>query len=144
MAASSSPYVTLISNDGFEFIISRDAACVAGTIKKMLDPNSMCPHAPLRLCFHGHSTQPRLHQNIYNQSDTDDIYDDRSLRRGNFRPMHTWHDKVRPRPSLSALAFAALSSVIFSSCTRRLAYASCEQRRRARKGLRVSVLQSEA
>lgn len=40
MAASSSPYVTLISSDGFEFIVSRDAACVAGTIKKMLDPQS--------------------------------------------------------------------------------------------------------
>ena len=35
-----SPYVTLISNDGFEFIVTRDAACVAGTIKKMLDPTS--------------------------------------------------------------------------------------------------------
>ncbi|CAF9936820.1 MAG: Transcription elongation factor B (SIII), polypeptide 1 (15kDa, elongin C) [Alectoria fallacina] len=42
MAASSSPYVTLISNDGFEFIIRREAACVAGTIKKMLDPQSAC------------------------------------------------------------------------------------------------------
>ncbi len=37
-----SPYVTLISSDGFEFIVSRDAACVAGTIKKMLDPQSAC------------------------------------------------------------------------------------------------------
>ncbi|KAK3174247.1 hypothetical protein OEA41_001491 [Lepraria neglecta] len=37
---STSPYVTLISSDGFEFIVSRDAACVAGTIKKMLDPQS--------------------------------------------------------------------------------------------------------
>ena len=43
MAASTSPYVTLISSDGFEFIISREAACVAGTIKKMLDPQSACP-----------------------------------------------------------------------------------------------------
>ncbi|KAL9017071.1 MAG: hypothetical protein Q9185_005582 [Variospora sp. 1 TL-2023] len=33
-----SEYITLISNDGFEFIIKRDAANVAGTIKKMLDP----------------------------------------------------------------------------------------------------------
>lgn len=49
MAASPSPYVTLISSDGFEFIVSRDAACVAGTIKKMLDPQSACtltlPHS---------------------------------------------------------------------------------------------------
>ncbi|KAI4197984.1 MAG: hypothetical protein LQ350_005570 [Teloschistes chrysophthalmus] len=34
-----SEYVTLISNDGFEYVILREAACVAGTIKKMLDPN---------------------------------------------------------------------------------------------------------
>ncbi|KAL8730530.1 MAG: hypothetical protein Q9166_003980 [cf. Caloplaca sp. 2 TL-2023] len=33
-------YITLISNDGFEFIILREAACVAGTIRKMLDPTS--------------------------------------------------------------------------------------------------------
>lgn len=49
MAASSSPYVTLISNDGFEFIVSRDAACVAGTIKKMLDPHSAV--APCNILF---------------------------------------------------------------------------------------------
>ncbi|KAI4103200.1 MAG: hypothetical protein L6R37_003955 [Teloschistes peruensis] len=35
-----SEYVTLISNDGFEYVILREAACVAGTIKKMLDPKS--------------------------------------------------------------------------------------------------------
>lgn len=38
-----SEYVTLISNDGFEFIIKRDAANVAGTIRKMLDPTSRSP-----------------------------------------------------------------------------------------------------
>jgi len=31
-------YVTLVSNDGFEFKILRSAACIAGTIKKALDP----------------------------------------------------------------------------------------------------------
>ncbi|KAI4186678.1 MAG: hypothetical protein LQ346_005635 [Caloplaca aetnensis] len=35
-----SEYVTIVSNDGFEFIIKRDAANVAGTIRKMLDPTS--------------------------------------------------------------------------------------------------------
>ena len=40
MSDTPRPFVTLISNDGFEFIVSRDAACVAGTIKKMLDPTS--------------------------------------------------------------------------------------------------------
>lgn len=34
----STEYVTLVSNDGFEFKILRSAACIAGTIKKALDP----------------------------------------------------------------------------------------------------------
>ncbi|CCH43283.1 hypothetical protein BN7_2831 [Wickerhamomyces ciferrii] len=29
-------YITLVSSDGFEFIISKDAAMVSGTIKNML------------------------------------------------------------------------------------------------------------
>lgn len=35
-----SKYVTLCSNDGFEFVVSREAAGVAGTIRRMLHPNS--------------------------------------------------------------------------------------------------------
>jgi len=35
-----SKYVTLVSNDGFEFVVLREAACVSGAIKKMLDPKS--------------------------------------------------------------------------------------------------------
>ncbi|KAL2849561.1 BTB/POZ protein [Aspergillus pseudoustus] len=35
-----SEYVTLVSGDGFEFIIPRSAACVSGTIRRMLDPSS--------------------------------------------------------------------------------------------------------
>ncbi|KAF2704570.1 POZ domain-containing protein [Pleomassaria siparia CBS 279.74] len=31
-------YVTLVSNDGFEFKILRSAACLAGAIKNSLDP----------------------------------------------------------------------------------------------------------
>ena len=46
MSANQSPYVTLISNDGFEFIVSREAACVAGTIKKMIDPQSKSEFPP--------------------------------------------------------------------------------------------------
>jgi transcription elongation factor B subunit 1 len=36
-------YVTLVSNDGYEFKILRSAACIAGTIKRALDPQcSFC------------------------------------------------------------------------------------------------------
>ncbi|KIV98692.1 uncharacterized protein PV09_09520 [Verruconis gallopava] len=33
-----SEYVTLVSCDGFEFIIRRSAACIAKTLNRMLDP----------------------------------------------------------------------------------------------------------
>jgi Skp1 family, tetramerisation domain len=36
-----SPFVTLISSDGFEFHVRRSAACVSGTIRRMLDTQSM-------------------------------------------------------------------------------------------------------
>lgn len=39
-----SQYVTLVSNDGYEFKLLRSAACIAGTIKKALDP--MCMASP--------------------------------------------------------------------------------------------------
>jgi len=35
-----SKYVTLVSSDGFEFVVLRDAACISGAIKRMLDPKS--------------------------------------------------------------------------------------------------------
>jgi len=37
---SLSKYVTLISSDGFEFVVLREAACISGAIKRMLDPQS--------------------------------------------------------------------------------------------------------
>ncbi|MCJ1288088.1 Transcription elongation factor B (SIII), polypeptide 1 (15kDa, elongin C) [Xylographa opegraphella] len=40
MAKTLSEYVTLVSNDGFEFVVRRDSAYVAGTVKRMLDPAS--------------------------------------------------------------------------------------------------------
>lgn len=33
-----SEYVTLVSNDGYEFKLLRSAACIAGTIKRALNP----------------------------------------------------------------------------------------------------------
>ncbi|KAL4780986.1 BTB/POZ protein [Aspergillus varians] len=33
-------YVTIVSGDGFEFIIPRSTACTSGTIRRMLDPSS--------------------------------------------------------------------------------------------------------
>ncbi|KAJ6024125.1 hypothetical protein N7540_004922 [Penicillium herquei] len=32
--------VTLVSSDGFEFILPYETACVSGTIRRMLDPTS--------------------------------------------------------------------------------------------------------
>lgn len=41
MAADKVPeYVTLISSDGYEFVVLREAACVSGAIRRMLDPKS--------------------------------------------------------------------------------------------------------
>jgi transcription elongation factor B subunit 1 len=31
-----SKYITLVSNDGFEFVVLREAACVSSTISRML------------------------------------------------------------------------------------------------------------
>lgn len=33
-------YVTLVSGDGFEFVVPRSTACVSGTIRRMLEPSS--------------------------------------------------------------------------------------------------------
>ncbi|KAI7542314.1 hypothetical protein KC331_g8051 [Hortaea werneckii] len=42
MAASSeTDYVTLISNDGFSFVVQRSAATISPMVRKMLDPQSM-------------------------------------------------------------------------------------------------------
>ena len=50
-----SAFVTLVSSDGFEFHVRRSAACVSGTIRRMLDTKSM-PTARLLLM-----TTIRLH-----------------------------------------------------------------------------------
>ena len=34
---TASPFVTLVSADGFEFHIRRTAACISGTIRRMLE-----------------------------------------------------------------------------------------------------------
>jgi len=36
-----SEYVTLISSDGYSFIVQRSSACISGAIKRMLDPSCM-------------------------------------------------------------------------------------------------------
>lgn len=33
-----SEYVTLVSNDGYEFKLLRSAACISGTIKRAMNP----------------------------------------------------------------------------------------------------------
>ncbi|KUL86610.1 hypothetical protein ZTR_03022 [Talaromyces verruculosus] len=43
-------YVTLISSDGFEFVLPRSTACVSGTIRRMLDPSSKFSEALTGTC----------------------------------------------------------------------------------------------
>ena len=40
MAQEGSEYVTLVSSDGFVFVIRRSAAYISEPIKRMLDPQS--------------------------------------------------------------------------------------------------------
>lgn len=49
-AGSQSPYVTLVSSDGFEFHVRRSAACISGTIRRMLDPSSNFSEASSGVC----------------------------------------------------------------------------------------------
>ncbi|KAJ5200699.1 SKP1 component POZ [Penicillium cf. griseofulvum] len=48
--STDSEFVTIVSNDGFEFIIPRSAACVSGTIRRMLDPSSKFPEGLTGRC----------------------------------------------------------------------------------------------
>lgn len=41
---SNSKYVTLVSSDGYEFVVLREATLVSPAIKSMLDPNSKPNH----------------------------------------------------------------------------------------------------
>ncbi|KAB8263357.1 BTB/POZ protein [Aspergillus pseudonomiae] len=54
-SAADSEFVTLVSGDGFEFVLPRSAACVSGTIRRMLDPSSSFSLLPLvnpsSLCY---------------------------------------------------------------------------------------------
>jgi len=45
-----SEWVTLVSNDGFEFHIRRSAACVSGTLRRMLDTQSAFSEALSGIC----------------------------------------------------------------------------------------------
>ncbi|RDL37334.1 putative Elongin-C [Venustampulla echinocandica] len=45
-----SKYVTLVSSDGFEFVVLREAACISGAIKRMLDPKSAFSEARTGRC----------------------------------------------------------------------------------------------
>ncbi|KAL2358272.1 putative transcriptional elongation regulator Elc1/Elongin C [Cryomyces antarcticus] len=43
-------YVTLVSNDGFEFVVQRSSACIAEAIKRMLDPRNNFSEAQTNTC----------------------------------------------------------------------------------------------
>ncbi|ATZ56416.1 Bcelc1 [Botrytis cinerea B05.10] len=45
-----SKYVTLVSCDGFEYVVLREAACTSVAIKKMLDPSSGWEESQTGIC----------------------------------------------------------------------------------------------
>ncbi|KAI0403427.1 BTB/POZ protein [Xylaria palmicola] len=45
-----SKYVTLVSGDGFEFVVLREAAMISSAIKGMLDPRSQFAEARTNRC----------------------------------------------------------------------------------------------
>ncbi|KAF7594453.1 Transcription elongation factor B (SIII), polypeptide 1 (15kDa, elongin C) [Aspergillus hancockii] len=50
MASSESEYVTLVSGDGFEYIIPRSTACVSGTIRRMLEHSNKFSEGLTGIC----------------------------------------------------------------------------------------------
>jgi len=48
--AGETDYVTLISSDGFSFVVKRSAACISPAIRKMLDPTSAFLEAKTNMC----------------------------------------------------------------------------------------------
>ncbi|KAF2842143.1 putative transcriptional elongation regulator Elc1/Elongin C [Patellaria atrata CBS 101060] len=50
MATPLTEYVTLVSNDGFEFKVQRSSAILSGAIKRMLDPNNGFTEARTNRC----------------------------------------------------------------------------------------------
>jgi transcription elongation factor B subunit 1 len=53
MSEEQSEYVTLISSDGYSFIVQRSSACISGAIKRMLDPSCTLKqfHSPNHKCI---------------------------------------------------------------------------------------------
>jgi transcription elongation factor B subunit 1 len=73
-------YVTLVSNDGYEFKILRSAACIAGTIKKALDPT--CSSFTLNAMRITNSYPAGFRENTQNRVDLPTIkYDVSTARR---------------------------------------------------------------
>lgn len=48
--SSQSKYVTLVSGDGFEFVVLREAVMISPAIKSMLDPRSQFKEAVEARC----------------------------------------------------------------------------------------------
>ena len=71
-----SKYVTLVSGDGFEFVVLREAACISKAIKKMLDGElpAEIPHIALM-------------QELI-------LLDNRQFRRSDTGEMRIWGDQV--------------------------------------------------
>lgn len=44
--SAESDYVTLISSDGYSFVVQRSSACISAAIRRMLDPSRTPPPLP--------------------------------------------------------------------------------------------------
>jgi hypothetical protein len=131
-----SPYVTLISSDGYSFIVQRSSACISGAIKRMLDPS--CTSSLVHIDFRCRR-RPPIPASI-NAEDLTYI-----------NPQQTASPNQRPTPAASRTS-SEFQPAIHRPCS------TCEssvlindhrlttlkQRPRARESVRVLLLQRKA
>ncbi|KAI2463343.1 POZ domain-containing protein [Annulohypoxylon bovei var. microspora] len=81
MVINSSKYITLVSSDGYEFVVLREAAFISPAIKSMLDPNSQFSEAITKRCVFQEITGMVLEKVVeyfqywYKHRDRDDVPD---------------------------------------------------------------------
>lgn len=97
-----STYVTLISSDGYSFIVQRSSACISGAIKRMLDPS--CTSTPLTSHI---DTDDGRHQPRYQPRYQQRTNIDRPLRW--LRRIQNQHVPLREHQVSSSRVFAVIN-----------------------------------